>query len=346
MSRIRNTLVALTATVGLGLTMTATATPAQAAPACSSNTVSCSKYWAARTNGSVAYYLKTSEHVKNLQRSLKALGYDIAVDGFYGYQTKTKLRVYQGSRRLQVNGVLDARTLAALRSGMPKAASRSTTSRSASRPSAISTTACTSNTVSCSKYWAARTNGSVAYYLKTSEHVKNLQRSLRALGYDVPATGYYGYQTKTNLRVYQRSRRLQVNGVLDARTLAALRSGSAAGSSTSRAAKAVSFASKQLGKPYIYGATGPRGYDCSGLTSSAWRAAGKSIPRTSYAQLGGLKRVSKSNLRPGDIVGFYSGGHVGIYIGGGQVIQASRPGRPIAKAKVSSMPFYTAVRPA
>ncbi len=342
MSKIRNTLVTLTATVGLGLSMTATATPAQAAPACSSATVSCSKYWAARTNGSVAYYLKTSEQVKNLQRSLRALGYKLPATGFYGYQTKTKLRVYQGLRRLPVNGVLDARTLAALRSGMPKAASRSTSSSSAT-----STTPCTSNTVSCSKYWAARTNGSVAYYLKTSKHVKNLQRSLRALGYNVPATGFYGYQTKTTLRVYQGSRRLPVNGVLDASTLRALRAGSPkAGSSASKAAKAVSFARKQLGKPYIYGASGPRGYDCSGLTSSAWRSAGKSLPRTSYAQLGGLKRVSKSNLRPGDIVGFYSGGHVGIYVGGGQVIHASRPGRPIAKVNVSSMPFYTAVRPA
>lgn len=116
--------------------------------------------------------------------------------------------------------------------------------------------------------------------------------------------------------------------------------------SQTAAAKAVAFAHQQLGKPYVYGATGPNSFDCSGLTGAAWKNAGVSVPRTSYSQLGGLRSVSKANLQPGDIVGFYSGGHVGLYVGGGYVIHASRPGVPIKKVPMSQMPFYKAVRPA
>ena len=96
--------------------------------------------------------------------------------------------------------------------------------------------------------------------------------------------------------------------------------------STGTAAKAVSFALKQVGKPYIYGATGPHAYDCSGLTQAAWRAAGVHIPRTSQAQLRGLTRVSPSKVRPGDIVVYKGGGHVALYIGGGKIVEAPRPG--------------------
>ena len=71
-----------------------------------------------------------------------------------------------------------------------------------------------------------------------------------------------------------------------------------------------------------------------------------SIPRTSQAQLYGLPRVSASNAQPGDIVVYYSGAsHVGIYIGGGQIVHASRPGRPIHVAPMYSMPVVGVVRP-
>lgn len=96
--------------------------------------------------------------------------------------------------------------------------------------------------------------------------------------------------------------------------------------STGTAAKAVGFALKQVGKPYIYGATGPHAYDCSGLTLAAWRAAGVHIPRTSEAQWRGLTHVSPSKIRPGDIVVYKGGGHVALYVGGGKVVEAPRPG--------------------
>ncbi|MEU6928688.1 NlpC/P60 family protein [Streptomyces sp. NPDC046385] len=112
-----------------------------------------------------------------------------------------------------------------------------------------------------------------------------------------------------------------------------------------RAVEAIAFAQAQLGKPYVWGATGPSAYDCSGLTQAAWRAAGVSLPRTTYTQINAGRRVSRSELAPGDLVFFYSGiSHVGLYIGGGQMIHAPRPGAPVRIAPIDEMPFAGATR--
>jgi cell wall-associated NlpC family hydrolase len=113
-----------------------------------------------------------------------------------------------------------------------------------------------------------------------------------------------------------------------------------------RAGAAVAFAMAQRGDPYVYGGTGPNGWDCSGLTSGAWAAAGVGIPRTSQAQLYGLPRVPLSAVQPGDIIVYYGGAsHVGMYIGGGMIVHASRPGTPVAIVPMHSMPVVGAVRP-
>ncbi|MEU8776741.1 NlpC/P60 family protein [Streptomyces sp. NPDC048606] len=115
----------------------------------------------------------------------------------------------------------------------------------------------------------------------------------------------------------------------------------------SRAARAVAFAHGAIGKPYVWGATGPGSYDCSGLTQAAWRAAGVSLPRTTYTQINAGRRVSRDALAPGDLVFFYSGvTHVGLYVGGGQMIHAPRPGSTVRLAPVDSMPWAGASRPA
>ncbi|NJP68511.1 C40 family peptidase [Streptomyces spiramenti] len=114
----------------------------------------------------------------------------------------------------------------------------------------------------------------------------------------------------------------------------------------SRAAQAVAFAQGQLGKPYGWGATGPSAFDCSGLTQAAWQSAGVSLPRTSHSQIGAGARVSRDQLAPGDLVFYYPGlTHVGMYVGNGQIIHASRPGTPVRYAPVDSMPFAGAARP-
>ena len=100
---------------------------------------------------------------------------------------------------------------------------------------------------------------------------------------------------------------------------------------------AVDTALAQVGKPYQWGATGPNAFDCSGLTSYAWAAAGVSIPRTSGAQFSGLTRVSRSDLQPGDLV-FYNSpiSHVAMYVGGDTIVEASRSGIPVRTATLSN----------
>lgn len=114
-----------------------------------------------------------------------------------------------------------------------------------------------------------------------------------------------------------------------------------------RAAAAVAYARGALGTPYVWGATGPNGFDCSGLTQAAWRAAGVALPRTTYTQINAGQRVPRSQLAPGDLVFFYSGiSHVGLYVGGGQMIHAPRPGAGVRLAPIDQMPFAGAARPA
>ncbi|MFI6108195.1 NlpC/P60 family protein [Streptomyces sp. NPDC051310] len=112
-----------------------------------------------------------------------------------------------------------------------------------------------------------------------------------------------------------------------------------------RAAQAVSYAYGALGKPYVWGATGPSAYDCSGLTQAAWRSAGVFLPRTTYTQINAGQRIPRSALAPGDLVFFYSGiSHVGLYIGGGRMIHAPRPGAPVRIAPIDDMPWAGATR--
>ncbi|MGW1214421.1 NlpC/P60 family protein [Streptomyces sp. NPDC002499] len=111
------------------------------------------------------------------------------------------------------------------------------------------------------------------------------------------------------------------------------------------AGRAVAFAKAQLGKPYVWGAVGPSSYDCSGLTSTAWAAAGHPIPRTSQAQWQGLTRVPLASARPGDLIIYYDATHVGMYIGNGQIVHAPRPGRTVTIAPAASMPIVGVVRP-
>lgn len=89
---------------------------------------------------------------------------------------------------------------------------------------------------------------------------------------------------------------------------------------------ALSAAYSQLGKPYQYGAAGPNAYDCSGLTMWAYAHAGISLPHSAAGQMGSGQHVSRSQLEPGDLVFFDNGGHVGIYVGNGKMIDANHTG--------------------
>lgn len=99
------------------------------------------------------------------------------------------------------------------------------------------------------------------------------------------------------------------------------------GNASGRARIAVAYALAQVGKRYVAGADGPSSYDCSGLTLAAWRAAGVSLPHYSKAQYAVTQRVSRSELRPGDLLFYFGSGahHVSMYIGGGMMVSASNP---------------------
>jgi cell wall-associated NlpC family hydrolase len=103
---------------------------------------------------------------------------------------------------------------------------------------------------------------------------------------------------------------------------------------------AVRYAYGAIGKPYAWAADGPDSYDCSGLTLASWRAAGTSLPHNAAMQWDVVSHISRSSLRPGDLV-FYSGlGHVAIYVGNSQVIHAPTFGETVRLASVDMMTPY------
>ncbi|MFF0090627.1 NlpC/P60 family protein [Streptomyces canus] len=117
-----------------------------------------------------------------------------------------------------------------------------------------------------------------------------------------------------------------------------------------KAAKALAFVRVQIGKPYVWGATGPDSYDCSGLTQAAWKAAGVDLPRVTYDQVNAGTTVSLADARPGDLVFFYDDiSHVGLYIGNGMMIHAPKPGAYVREESIyydGESAIHSVVRPA
>ena len=105
-------------------------------------------------------------------------------------------------------------------------------------------------------------------------------------------------------------------------------------------ARALAFARSQIGDPYVWGAAGPSSWDCSGLTMGAWRAGGISLPHYSVAQYAQSTPISRSSLRPGDLVFWGSSSspssiyHVALYAGNGMIIQAPRTGRDVEEVSM------------
>ncbi|MFE0802884.1 NlpC/P60 family protein [Streptomyces sp. NPDC058812] len=132
--------------------------------------------------------------------------------------------------------------------------------------------------------------------------------------------------------------------------------GTGTGSSTpdssygTKAEKALAFARAQIGKPYVWGATGPDSYDCSGLTQAAWKDAGVTLPRTTYDQVDAGTTVPVSQAQPGDLVFFYDDlSHVGLYIGNGMMIHAPKPGAYVREESIfydGESSIHSVVRPA
>ena len=109
--------------------------------------------------------------------------------------------------------------------------------------------------------------------------------------------------------------------------------------------RAVALAAKQKGDPYVFGATGPHAFDCSGLTQWVYGKLGKRLPRNSAAQYSTtyVERVSRSAKQPGDLIFIHSGGrifHVGIYAGAGRFWVAPKAGDRVELQTIWTSSYY------
>lgn len=114
-----------------------------------------------------------------------------------------------------------------------------------------------------------------------------------------------------------------------------------------RASVAIAYARAQLGKPYVWAGAGPDSFDCSGLTMRAWGAAGVTMPHNAAAQAALFPQVALADVAPGDLI-FYGAPdiyHVGLYIGGGQMIEAAHSGTPVRIADIHRPELLSAARP-
>lgn len=306
---------------GLALTMSAavaTELPASAATGCKTSFTTSYQSIRAGSQG---------QQPRAVQCLLSKAGYPVRADGTFSYRDAAQLGAFQRRVGLKVTRSTNRGTWTAL---------------------------------------IARGSTPTLRYGSRGESVKRLQAALRAAGSrTLPSTGYFGPLTRSAVMSIQRARGWRQTGVANRDVWRALQSGTvvklsaarraapvtrapSSSSSSTKGARALAFAKNQLGDSYVFGATGPNAWDCSGLTMGAWKyAAGINLPHSSQAQFSRGTRVSKSNLRPGDLVFFYSGiSHVAIYAGNGKVVQASRPGRPINIGEMKYMPYQGARRPA
>lgn len=248
---------------------------------------------------------ETSAFVSALQDRLMALGY-LDIDEptqYFGSATSSAIQIFQRQHSLSMDGAAGEATLTLLFS-----------------------------------------DNAEKYVMKegvSGIDVKNLQEQLKLLGYyQITVDSYYGAYTKKAVREFQSRNGLAVDGLAGELTIEKLYSPSAvpAGwmvqSEISRAniQEMVSAAYAQLGKPYILGACGPNAFDCSGLVYYCLKQAGSSRGRYNAAGYAAVSQWEKltniDNLHIGDLLFFYNNayskiGHVGIYVGGGMMIDAS-----------------------
>lgn len=158
--------------------------------------------------------------------------------------------------------------------------------------------------------------------------------------YGLDVDGVFGPATLSAVKDFQDAKGLDVDGVVGPLTWAALTDGGSgeAPDPGDKRQQVVDFAAAQKGKPYVWGANGPDGFDCSGLTQEAFRSVGVELPRISDEQGRAGTSVSAADAEPGDLV--HWPGHVGIYAGNGEVWHASGSKQQVIKSKVWDNPDY------
>ncbi|WP_122939810.1 C40 family peptidase [Brachybacterium sp. EE-P12] len=177
--------------------------------------------------------------------------------------------------------------------------------------------------------------------------VKELQTALNSHGANLAVDGVFGKRTHAAVKDYQSSKGLQVDGVVGPKTRGALNGGvstggasapsASSGSSSSSSSAIVNAARSAVGTPYSWGGSSLSGMDCSGLVNYAYKAAGISLPRTSGQIANGGRWISQSQAQPGDIVAW--SGHVAIYAGNGQIIDASGSKQRVVERSIWGNPI-------
>ena len=209
--------------------------------------------------------------------------------------------------------------------------SSSSSSSSNSSSSSVSNKIGTVNTSSLNVRKGAGTNYSVVATVKSGQKVGILSSK----------NGWYNVLLSNGKKGWVSSKYVKVsngdpNSVLANNT----NTNTNTSTNTNKAEKIVALAKKQLGKPYAWGAEGPNSFDCSGLTYYVYKQHGITLPRSSKAQSQSGKTISKSNLKPGDLVFFNTNGsgvsHVGIYIGNGNMIHSTKPGDVVKTTSINS----------
>ncbi len=188
----------------------------------------------------------------------------------------------------------------------------------------------------------ASTNTQVAptqtNYVQTNTAVKTQQAASR------PATTYSA-PAQNNTVAKPAQQQTQQNNTQQASSQAATtqtaKPQASTQSNSSTAQTVVSAAQSQIGKPYVWGATGPNAYDCSGLVQYAYSQAGKNVGRTTYQQAGAGQHISVNQAQAGDIL-MWGDYHDAIYVGNNQYVHAPQPGQNVTQATISSyfMPDY------
>lgn len=259
----------------------------------------------------VLHYGSTGSLVKTAQKRLGKL----AVDGQFGPATLARVKAYQRSHHLVVDGYVGPKTWESL-GGFPG---------SVSTPPSKPTPPPSKN--SCSV--------TVVRYGAHGSLVKTVQQRLH-----ITADGNFGPATRSAVKGFQSKHGLSVDGVVGPATWSALGGfpcGEQPAPPSHDVSTVVAIAKQYLGVPYVYGGDDPSGFDCSGLTEYVYAKAGMTIPRTASAQQRALPATG--NPVPGDLVFFGTPAyHVGIYLGGNKMIAAPHPGTSVRIQQIWDTP--------
>lgn len=316
----------------------------------SSTSTTSSSASTASSKGDNLQYGDNNKYVTQLQQALHDKGFLKAnPTGYFGSSTEAAVKSFQKSKGLTVDGIAGTATRKALLGS-----------------SYTSLTGTTSAAATASKVEGAINPGD------RGETVKTVQTRLKALGYYTYSkiTDFYGPITESAVRAFQKANGLSVDGVIGPKTLSKLNSSSAvakgktstakttstasssssktvsvlgaSSSSSSKVESMIATAKSKLGCRYVWGATGPSTFDCSGFVLTCLKSVGVSAPRTSasMSSVSSWDKISKANLQRGDLVFFSSSsayvGHVGIYLGGGQFIHASSGSHKVTISDINS----------